>query len=115
MRPLFNAPETGIFDDTKSKKMLYKEFKESLAATEQPAGMGALQSGLWHAAKGNWEAAHQVAQDHEGERDFDRLHAYLHRVEGDSWNADYWYRRAGTTMPAQSPEEELESLIQLWS
>jgi len=95
--------------------MSYKEFKASLTAAAPPSDMGLLQSGLWHAAKGNWEAAHEVAQDHEGERDFDRLHAYLHRVEGDEWNAGYWYRRAGTTMPAQSPEEELESLIQRWA
>ncbi|MGJ7030602.1 hypothetical protein [Niabella hirudinis] len=94
--------------------MAYQIFKASLEATRPPEGLSPLQSGLWQAAKGNWEAAHQVAQDHEGERDFDRLHAWLHRVEGDQWNADYWYRRAGTSMPRQSPEEELESLIQLW-
>lgn len=94
--------------------MSYNEFKESLAAAVPPAGLSRLRSGLWHAAKGNWEAAHEVAQDHEGEKDFDRLHAWLHRVEGDEWNAGYWYRRAGTAMPVQSPEEELESLIRLW-
>ncbi|WP_026310019.1 hypothetical protein [Niabella aurantiaca] len=94
--------------------MSYKEFKESLIAEAPPARLGPLQLGLWHAAKGNWETAHQVAQDHEGRPDFDRLHAYLHRVEGDEWNAGYWYRRAGASMPAQSLEEELESFIRLW-
>ncbi|WP_300601411.1 hypothetical protein [Niabella sp.] len=94
--------------------MSYKEFKGLLAFDVPPAGISVLQQGLWYAAKGNWEAAHQVAQDHEGEQDFDRLHAYLHRVEGDAWNANYWYRRAGATMPDQPVEEELESLIQRW-
>lgn len=94
--------------------MSYKAFKDSLTSDAPPAGISVLQQGLWYAAKGNWDAAHEVAQDHEGEPDFDRLHAYLHRVEGDEWNARYWYRRAGAVMPAQSIEEELESLIQRW-
>ncbi|MBZ4189953.1 hypothetical protein [Niabella beijingensis] len=95
--------------------MAYKDFKESLQANVLPEGLSLLQQGLWHAAKGNWNAAHSIAQDHEGEQDFDRLHAYLHRVEGDEGNARYWYRRAGTVMPDQSKEEELELLLQLWS
>lgn len=41
-----------------------------------------------------WERAHQLAQNHEGVLAFDRLHAFLHRVEGDSANAGYWYRRS---------------------
>jgi hypothetical protein len=42
-----------------------------------------------------WHRAHEVAQAHEGERPYDRLHALLHRIEGDEWNAGYRYRRAG--------------------
>ncbi|MCF3109989.1 hypothetical protein LL912_14500 [Niabella sp. CC-SYL272] len=95
--------------------MSYKEFKTSLLSDAPPTSFSSLQQGLWYAAKGNWEAAHQVAQDHEGEPDFDRLHAWLHRVEGDEWNASYWYRRAGAVMPAQSYEEELELLMQRWA
>ncbi len=34
------------------------------------------------------------------------LHGYLHRVEGDSANAAYWYRRADTEMPDNSLDEE---------
>ncbi len=34
------------------------------------------------------------------------VHAYLHRLEGDLANADYWYRRAGTERPAASLQEE---------
>lgn len=47
---------------------------------------------LWH---GHWEAAHAVAQSHEGQSDHDLLHAILHRLEGDYPNADYWFRSAG--------------------
>ena len=42
-----------------------------------------------------WERAHRMAQSREGEAIFDRLHALCHRIEGDSGNAAYWYRRAG--------------------
>ena len=41
-----------------------------------------------------WQSAHELAQAHEGERIFDRLHALCHRIEGDDGNARYWYRRA---------------------
>ncbi len=42
-----------------------------------------------------WEAVHEICQNHEGEQVFDWGHALCHRVEGDDWNAGYWYRRAG--------------------
>ena len=42
-----------------------------------------------------WQAVHGICQNHEGERPFDWGHAICHRIEGDDWNADYWYRRAG--------------------
>ena len=48
---------------------------------------------LWHDAKGDWDGAHRVAQDVDGENAA-WVHAYLHRKEGDASNADYWYRRA---------------------
>jgi hypothetical protein len=63
----------------------------------------------------NWEAAHEIAQSREGHPDYDRLHAYLHRVEGDEWNAKYWYRRIGLPYPTSSLDEELEELIQVYS
>ncbi len=43
----------------------------------------------------SWDRAHELAQAHEGDPAHDRLHAFLHRIEGDSANAAYWYRRAG--------------------
>lgn len=42
-----------------------------------------------------WREAHEIAQAHEGEAAFDWIHALCHRIEGDDWNAGYWYRRAG--------------------
>jgi hypothetical protein len=43
----------------------------------------------------DWETAHNLAQAHEGEQAADWLHAVLHKIEGDTGNARYWYRRAG--------------------
>ncbi len=95
--------------------MSLEDFKNTLNSSEPPSGFSHLQQGLWYAAKGDWDAAHNIAQEHEGSKDFDYLHAYLHRVEGDEWNAGYWYRRAGVPIPVKSVTEELEDLIKLWS
>lgn len=66
-------------------------------------------------AKDNqWEAAHDIAQSNEGHPDFDRIHALLHRIEGDEWNAKYWYRRIGLEFPTMTTQEELESLLQYY-
>ena len=45
-----------------------------------------------------WEEAHKIAQAHEGEAIFDAIHALLHRIEGDRFNAGYWDRKAGTDL-----------------
>jgi len=39
------------------------------------------------------------------------VHAYLHRKEGDLWNADYWYAKAKKDRPLVSLEEEWENLV----
>jgi hypothetical protein len=43
---------------------------------------------------------------------YDQLHAYVHRKEGDKFNANYWYRRCGESMPKISLEEEWEVLVE---
>jgi hypothetical protein len=48
---------------------------------------------MWQVAKGNWEAAHSIAQAIEDQTG-SWIHAHLHRQEGDLANAGYWYRRA---------------------
>jgi hypothetical protein len=58
---------------------------------------------------GRWDAAHELVQNY-GDVLSCLIHAYLHRVEGDIWNAGYWYRRAGEEMPHNSLEEELQRL-----
>jgi hypothetical protein len=75
-------------------KMTFEDFRQSLTATEPPAGFTHALSGLWWDAKGNWTRAHESAQQDEG-MEGSWVHAYLHRKNGDQDNAAYWYGRAG--------------------
>lgn len=58
---------------------------------------------------GDWDNAHRIVQniDH---RDAYMVHAYLHREEGVLWNAEYWYKRAGKTMPEYELAREWQEL-----
>lgn len=61
-------------------------------------------------AEEDWEAAHNIAQNREGEWQYDRIHALLHRIEGDDFNARYWYRRVNEAFPTKSIDEEWDEL-----
>ena len=65
---------------------------------------------LWWDAKGDWEKAHEIAQDVVG-ADGAWVHAYLHRKEGDLGNAAYWYRRAGRAMARGDWRVEWEGIV----
>lgn len=80
--------------------MTLQEFRDSLALSKPPAELTVALAGLWWDAKGDWTKAHESAQQDEGPSGA-WVHAYLHRKEGDSSNADYWYQRAGKS-PARS-------------
>ncbi|MBN7812547.1 hypothetical protein J0A68_16450 [Algoriphagus sp. H41] len=66
---------------------------------------------LWHDGHGDWSSAHDQV-DHLGGKSAARVHAYLHRKEGDQWNADYWYAQAGEKRPAHGLQEEWEELFE---
>jgi len=87
------------------------EFTESLQQPQPPAGLSPILEALWYDARGDWNQAHEIAQRREGQPDHDRLHAYLHRKEGDQWNAGYWYRRAGAPVFQGTLEAEWEALV----
>ncbi|SHO64302.1 hypothetical protein [Algoriphagus zhangzhouensis] len=65
---------------------------------------------LWYDMKGDWHLAHDQV-DHLDGKSAARVHAYLHRKEGDQWNADYWYHRAGESRPSLSLDEEWQKLF----
>jgi hypothetical protein len=72
----------------------FDQFQRTLSKRSPPAGLAPPLAALWWAAKGDWDAAHQLVMDHSG-KEAAWVHAYLHRVEGDVSNARYWYRQAG--------------------
>lgn len=90
--------------------MTFDQFKASLQQNAPPAALNTWQQSLWHAAKGNWNQAHELIQDLP-DRVSAHIHAYLHRVEGDQWNADYWYSRAGQKSTRQPLQEEWETIV----
>ncbi|WP_342628369.1 hypothetical protein AAC691_21135 [Nguyenibacter vanlangensis] len=69
------------------------EFRRSLVADAPPADWPAHLRALWHDARGEWQAAHDLVNEGGSPAEC-RVHAYLHRREGDLANADYWYWRA---------------------
>lgn len=92
--------------------MTADEFNKTLTQPQPPAGVHPVLQALWHDANGEWEQAHTVAQSREGDPPYDRLHAYLHRKEGDRFNASYWYRRVGEPFFTGSLDEEWAALVQ---
>jgi len=89
--------------------MILNDFRHSLAATEPPPGLSYALAGLWWDAKGDWNRAHESAQQDEG-RDGSWVHAYLHRKEGDQSNAAYWYKRAGKPLCREPLDAEWISI-----
>ena len=86
-------------------------FHAALDSGQQPSDLTPATTVLWLERQGDWEAAHDIAQDLP-DPDGAWLHAYLHRREGDLPNANYWYRRAGRTTPRVSLDQEWESLAE---
>lgn len=91
--------------------MEYQEFVSSLLKELPPRGIPRQLESLWHDGKGDWKKAHDIA-DGPSDQLSARVHAYLHRKEGDKWNADYWYRRASEIQPDISLEEEWKMLVE---
>jgi hypothetical protein len=83
----------------------FADFKASIAATRPPQALVPPLEALWWAAKGDWDKAHKIVMDDEG-REAAWVHAYLHRVEGDLPNAQYWYRTAGKPVASATLEAE---------
>ena len=83
--------------------MTAAELRTSAETDASPPGALSLEAqALWHAKKGEWEAAHNIAQEiHTAMGSW--IHALLHVIEGDQWNADYWFSKAGK--PSRKPAE----------
>lgn len=91
--------------------MSLDDFIKSLEI-ETPPELNPFLLSLWYDGKGDWQAAHHLIDPMPGP-EAARIHAYLHRKEGDSWNADYWYNRASADRPGHSLQEEWTELVSL--
>ncbi|HVX50911.1 MAG TPA: hypothetical protein VHB48_12180 [Chitinophagaceae bacterium] len=89
--------------------MHFEEFTGSINNDMPPAVLPLYLIALWYDAKGDWHKAHSSI-DSESNKNCCWVHAYLHRKEGDIWNADYWYNRAEKKRPSISLEQEWENI-----
>ncbi|MEZ2414036.1 hypothetical protein ACA086_03670 [Muriicola sp. E247] len=87
-----------------------KEFEFSLDADQPPLNWPKTLQSLWWDAKGDWDKAHDIV-DQLNTPEATWIHAYLHRKEGDLWNAGYWYNRAGRPKSSKSLKEEFAEIL----
>ncbi|PRD57310.1 hypothetical protein [Sphingobacterium gobiense] len=93
--------------------MTYSEFISSIGNRDGvPDKLNVHLQALWYDAKGDWKIAHDLI-DHLEDVTSAHVHAYLHRVEGDLWNARYWYNQAKQPEYKGSLKEEWEQLVKM--
>lgn len=90
--------------------MTLDEFNTTLEQSIPPNDLSPLLKAMWFESKGNWDAAHNIAQDIHT-KDGSWIHAYLHRVEGDLGNASYWYQRAGKPTASGNLKDEWNVIV----
>jgi hypothetical protein len=88
----------------------FSDFETSLLADQPPAGLSVQLKALWYDARGEWHSAHEQV-DKMNDLQSAWVHAYLHRKEGDLWNADYWYNKAAQSRPTLALDEEWKQLV----
>ncbi len=89
----------------------YDQLMAAMDQKEPPRQWPVLLRAIWWDVSGNWEEAHQLVDSLSGKKAC-RLHAYLHRKEGDEGNARYWYGRAGVAFPRESLEIEIKAIFE---
>ncbi len=87
-----------------------EEFNSTLNAAKPPVEWPNYIQALWWACKEDWHTAHNLV-DQSTDLKSKWIHAHLHRVEGDQWNANYWYRQANKSMPITSFKEERTAIL----
>jgi len=85
-------------------------FRRTLSLAAPPAALAAPLAALWWSKRGDWDRAHRIVMD-EASRDAAWVHAYLHRVEGDTGNAGYWYAQARRQAAHGDFDAEWEAIV----
>ncbi|HEX4138760.1 MAG TPA: hypothetical protein VHY09_00315 [Candidatus Methylacidiphilales bacterium] len=87
------------------------EFQLSQKQPAPSSGWPDALQALWFDARGDWDKAHELAQK-DGGASGNWVHAYLHRKEGDTSNARYWYNQAGKPVYTGSLEDEWAAITE---
>lgn len=90
--------------------MEFEDFKRSISDAAPAAGCSVYLQAMWYDGHGDWVKAHHLV-DSLNDPTACWVHAYLHRKEGDLWNADYWYRKAAKKRPDISLAQEWEIIV----
>jgi hypothetical protein len=93
-------------------KITFEEFNKSIKSEIDTFDDPILQC-LYLIKCDDWNGAHNIAQD-EHSKFGSLLHGYLHRIEGDEWNASYWYRQAGEANFKGSLDAEWDYIARLY-
>jgi hypothetical protein len=88
------------------------EFRSSVSGSAPPAALTPALEALWWAANDDWTRAHEMVTDHLDDDACAWVHAYLHRVEGDLPNAQYWYRRASRPVETRDLRTEWDTIVE---
>jgi len=91
--------------------MKLEEFRGSVGEEAPGTGLSAPLMALWWDAKGDWARAHSLVDESETVEGM-AVHAYLHRKEGSTSNAEYWYGRAGRGFYRPTLEGEWAALVE---
>ena len=91
--------------------MTFTQFEQSILDNKLPNESSVYLQSLWYDANGDWQKAHNLIDDLD-DNTAAAIHAYLHRVEGNTTNANYWYRHAGKLMPYISLRDEWKTLVE---
>jgi hypothetical protein len=92
--------------------MDFQSFIHSLSSSTPPAELSNPLKALWFDFANDWERAHEAIQNDE-DRASAWVHAYLHRKEGDLWNARYWYKIAGRRPASGAFDDEREQITRV--
>lgn len=90
--------------------MDFSSFLQSLNSDLPSSDWSEELQALWWIKKDHWEKAHNLVQDLSS-KNAALIHALLHKIEGDIWNANYWYAQARSCNPNTSIELEWEHLV----
>ncbi|MFN4895980.1 MAG: hypothetical protein ACK5HO_09335 [Pseudomonadota bacterium] len=91
--------------------MRLEEFISSVSPDVASAATSAALRALCLDRQNLWDQAHEAIQDEQDTMSA-AVHAYLHRKEGDIWNANYWYRQAGRKPFKGSLDAEWRALVE---